>query len=113
MEKKVIAFRCGSATDRELEAIAKETGLTKSNVINMIIESYLNRISEAEEKRIADLIERSSDNILQCLRVLYRLEFMTDDEKRRFGAAAISKRLSEYAELLSRIWNRISGEGGR
>lgn len=113
MEKKVIAFRCGSETDRELETIAKETGLTKSNVINMIIESYLNRISEAEEKRIADLIERSSDNILKCLRVLYRLEFMTDDEKRRFGAAAISKRLSENAELLSRIWNRISGERGR
>ena len=113
MKRKEIKFKYDDETGRMLSEIAEEKGISKYALVNQIVNEYILEFTGNEPERALDLIERSSDNILKCLRVLYRLEFMTDDEKRRFGAAAISKRLSENAELLSRIWNRISGEGGR
>ena len=113
MRRKEIKFRYDEETGRKLSEIAKEKGISVYALVNRIVNEYVSEITENERKRVLDLISEADGNILQCLRVLYRLEFMTDDEKRRFGATAISKRLSENAELLSRIWNRISGEGGR
>ena len=113
MRRKEIKFRYDEETGRKLSEIAKEKGISVYALVNRIVNEYVSEITENERKRVLDLISEADGNILQCLRVLYRLEFMADDEKRRFGAAAISKRLSENAELLSRIWNRISGEGGR
>ena len=113
MRRKEIKFRYDEETGRKLSEIAKEKGISVYALVNRIVNEYVLEITENERKRVLDLISEADGNILQCLRVLYRLEFITDDEKRRFGAAAISKRLSENAELLSRIWNRISEEGGR
>ena len=113
MKRKEIKFKYDDETGRMLSEIAEKKGISKYALVNQIVNEYILEFAGNESERALDLIERSSDNILKCLRVLYRLEFMTDDEKRRFGAAAISKRLSENAELLSRIWYRISGEGGR
>ena len=113
MKRKEIKFKYDEETGRMLSEIAEGKGISKYALVNQIVNEYMSEITENERKRVLDLISEADGNILQCLRVLYRLEFMTDDEKRRFGAAAISKRLSENAELLSRIWNRISVEGGR
>ena len=113
MKRKEIKFKYDEETGRKLSEIAEGKGISKYALVNQVVNEYVLEFTGNEPERALDLIERSSDNILQCLRVLYRLEFMTDDEKRRFGAAGISRKLSENAELLSRIWNRISGEGGR
>ena len=110
MKRKEIKFRCDEKTGIKLAKIAEDNDISEYALVNLIVTNYLNCSTKSEEKRIIEMVNESGDNVLQCLRVLNRIEFMTDEDKRRFGATCIIKKLIENANLLNKIYIRICGE---
>lgn len=108
MKRKEIKFRCDEKTAEILSRIAKSNKCSEYAMVNHIVNQYLAERATEEKKRIMEMVVEANENILKCLRVLYRLEFMTDDEKRRFGAACIGKKLSTNSELLNKIMKQIT-----
>ena len=109
VKRKEIKFRCDEKTEMKLAKIAAENGISEYALVNLIVTGYLNGITKSEKKRIVEMVSEAEKNILQCLRVLNRLEFMNDEEKRRFGASCITRRLIENAKLMNRVYTRICG----
>ena len=109
VKRKEIKFRCDEKTEMKLAKIAVENGISEYALVNLIVTGYLYETTKSEKKRIVEMVSEAEKNILQCLRVLNRLEFMNDEEKRRFGASCITRRLIENAKLMNRIYTRICG----